>query len=56
MYKRGERKFEMVIAGASYVIDFQQLIQFPKHRAGRIRKIKRSATSFPILGVAGIRL
>lgn len=46
----------MVIAGASYVIDFQRLVQFPKHRAGRVRKIQRSDATLPKLGVAGIRL
>jgi len=54
-FKRGQESIEMLIAGASYVIDFKRLIQFPKHRPGRIRKIKRSDTPLPKLGVAGIR-
>lgn len=56
LYKIGEKRIEITIAGANYVIDFDQLIQFPKNRAGRVRKIKRSAASSPKLGVAGIRI
>ena len=56
MYKNGQKVVEMVIAGASYVIDFHRLIQFPKNRAGRVRKIQRSDASLPKLGIAGIRM
>jgi len=56
MYTLGERKAEMLIAGATYVIDFQTFVQFPKQRTGQTRKIKRALpTSVTKLGVAGIR-
>lgn len=58
MYKLGQETVEMLIAGASYVIDFQRQIQYPKNRPGRIRKIRRSQDDdpqIPKLGVAGIR-
>lgn len=56
MFKQGLDSVDLLIAGASYVIDFKRLVQFPKHRPGRIRQIKRSEIPLPKLGIAGIRL
>jgi len=55
-YKLGEKSFELLIAGSIYIIDFERLIQYPKQRTGRIRKIKRGpASQNNKLGIAGIR-
>lgn len=60
--KGQETTVELLIAGASYVVDFKRLVQYPKYRPGRIRKIRRgggqddpTASALPKLGVAGIR-
>lgn len=63
VYNKGqETTVELLIAGASYVVDFKRLVQYPKYRPGRIRKIRRgggqddpAASALPKLGVAGIR-
>jgi E3 ubiquitin-protein ligase RNF146 len=48
------------IAGYTYCIDFQNMIQYPQHKRNRIRKIKRcedlSEISAEIKGVAGVRV
>merc|ERR1712071_704093 len=56
MYKQSEKTFELLIAGSMYIIDLERLIQYPKQRVGRMRKIKRGpASQSNKLGVAGIR-
>ncbi len=47
---------EILIAGATYIIDFEQWVQYAKERPGRVRKIKRElGTIVNKLGIAGIR-
>lgn len=49
------KKYEILICGELYVIDFQLNVQYQKHRPSRRRHVKRCLeTDVDVKGIAGI--
>jgi len=55
-YKKGEKSFDLLIAGFLYVIDIDAMYQFRRNDPTRRRRIKRDLANIPKKGVAGIKL
>ena len=53
-YCKKLEKFEMLICGSLYMIDFKNMIQYRKDGTGRVRVIKRDLASAHAKGVAGL--
>merc|ERR1719244_2408561 len=53
-FETSQQTLEMMICGSIYVIDFQNLEQYPKNNPSRKRKIKRDLKSSDCKGVAGL--
>ncbi|KAG8232539.1 hypothetical protein J437_LFUL012889 [Ladona fulva] len=53
-YSSGESSCDMVICGALYVIDFENLVQYRKVGNGRRRRIKRDLATAEKKGIAGL--
>nr|CAB3265632.1 E3 ubiquitin-protein ligase rnf146 [Phallusia mammillata] len=54
-YANKEKSVDVLIAGSVYVIDFENEVQYQRHRSSRKRKIKRDLVSMPKKGVAGLQ-
>ncbi|KAK3577552.1 hypothetical protein CHS0354_026519 [Potamilus streckersoni] len=55
-HKKGEKQFELLIAGFLYVIDLENMIQFRRNDRTRRRRIRRDLHNISgIKGVAGIK-
>lgn len=54
-HKEGKRLCELLIAGFSYFVDFENMVQFRKTEPGRKRRIKRDVVDAEKKGVAGVR-
>lgn len=53
---RGKKSAEMLIAGALYVADLENMVQYRRNEHGRRRRMKRDLVGIPKKGVAGLRL
>ncbi|KAB7503201.1 E3 ubiquitin-protein ligase [Armadillidium nasatum] len=54
-FSRGDRIFEILVAGFLYTIDFDKMIQQRRNDPSRRRRIKRDLASIPKKGVAGLK-
>ena len=55
-YKKGDKIFELLIAGFLYVIDLENMRQFRRNDQTRRRRIRRDLRSIPgIKGIAGLK-
>ena len=50
-----KRSCEIVIAGFSYLVDFENMVQFRKSHPSRRRRIKRDKVGVDRKGVAGLK-
>lgn len=54
-YQKGERIFEMLIAGFLYIVDMENMVQYRRNAPSRRRRIKRDLVDIPDKkGVAGL--
>ncbi|CAF3352852.1 unnamed protein product [Rotaria socialis] len=56
LFRRGERRAEILIVGHLYVIDFENMTQYRLSDTQRRRRIKYDLMSAPKKGVAGLKL
>ncbi|KAL7635197.1 UNVERIFIED_CONTAM: hypothetical protein RMT77_014183 [Armadillidium vulgare] len=54
-FSRGDRIFEILVAGFLYTIDFDKMVQQRRNDPSRRRRIKRDLASIPKKGVAGLK-
>lgn len=55
-YKKGEKNFELLIAGFLYAIDLENMRQYRRNDQTRRRRIRRDLRSIPdIKGIAGLK-
>ncbi|WAR24179.1 RN146-like protein [Mya arenaria] len=55
-YKKGDKKFELLIAGFLYVVDLESMRQVRRNDHTRRRRIRRDLRSIPdIKGIAGLK-
>lgn len=55
-YKKGDKMFELLIAGFLYVIDLENMRQYRRNDQTRRRRIRRDLRSIPdIKGIAGLK-
>lgn len=54
-FSRGDRVFEILVAGFLYTIDFDKMVQQRRNDPSRRRRIKRDLASIPKKGVAGLK-
>ena len=55
-FKMQEQSCELIIAGFTYVVDFEKMIQYRKNNRSRFRCIKRDVSCAERKGVAGLKL
>ena len=55
-HAKGDKKFELLIAGFLYVIDLESMVQYRRNDHTRRRRMKRDSAHIPKKGVAGIKL
>ncbi|XP_072947510.1 E3 ubiquitin-protein ligase rnf146-like [Epargyreus clarus] len=54
-FNTGETECMLLLAGALYCVDFQNMLQFRRSDPTRRRRVKRDVPSLPSKGVAGIK-
>ena len=54
-YTTEKRSHEILIAGFSYLVDFENMVQFRKSHPSRRRRIKRDKAGVDSKGVAGLK-
>ena len=55
-FKTEIRNCEIIIAGFTYVVDFENMVQYRKNNPTRCRRVKRDRSGADRKGVAGLQL